>query len=149
MENAIRPPRAHFHLLFCLKSNLGLSWKHLGGILARLDKIFGPSWAPKTPPRCPKINQNRLQEPPQKRLEGVLEASGRSLVTKKRPGAAQNPPDLDFGASGLGFWMVFLRILARFQVDLIHMFYHCSKFFLVRCCMKLSFELQHFESSFS
>ena len=79
----------------------------LGGILRRLGKIFGPSWAPKTPPRCAKISQNRPQEPPQRRLEGVPEASGRSLVTKKHPSAAQNPPDLDFGASGPGFWKVF------------------------------------------
>ena len=57
MENAIRPPRAHFHLLFRLKSNLGLSWRHLGGILGHLGKIFGPSWAPKTPPRCAKMTQ--------------------------------------------------------------------------------------------
>ena len=52
MENAIRPARAHFHLLFCLKSDLGLSWRHLRSILGRLGKSFGPSWAPKTPPRC-------------------------------------------------------------------------------------------------
>ena len=149
MENAIRPPRAHFHLLFCWKSNLGLSWRHLGGILGRPGKIFGPSWDPKTPPRCPKINQNRPQEPPQRRLEGVLEACGRSLVTKKRPRAAQNPPDLDFGASRPGFWRFFWRILARFLVDLIHMFYHCSKFLQHRVCMKLNSELYHFESSFS
>ena len=100
-----------------------------------------PRDAPKTPPRCPKISQNRPQEPPQRRLEGVLEASGRSLVTKKRPRAAQNHRDLDFGASGPGFWKFFSRMLARFLVDLIHMFYHCSKFLEVRFCMKLSFEL--------
>ena len=80
--------------------------------MGRLGKIFGPSWAPKTPPRCPKINQNRPQEPPQRRLEGVLEATGRSLVTKKRPKAAQNPPDLDFWVSGYGVWKVFSRFLA-------------------------------------
>ena len=112
MENIIRPPRSHFHLLFYWKSNLGLSWKHLGGILGRLGKFFGPSWAPKTPPRCAKLNQNRPQEPPQRRLQGVPEGSGRSLVTK---GSAQElprtlqtsilvPADLDFGGVFDGFW---------------------------------------------
>ena len=110
-------------------------------MLGRLGNIFVASWDPKTSPRCAGISQNRPQEPPQRRLEGVPEASGRSLVTKKRPKAAQNPPDLDFGVSGYGVWRVFSRILARFLVDLIHMFYHCSKFLEVRFCMKLSFEL--------
>ena len=79
----------------------------LGGILEAswvvLAKFFGPSWAPKTPPRCAKISLNRPQERPQRRLEGLPEASGRFIVTKKHPRAPQNPPDLDFGASGFGF----------------------------------------------
>ena len=132
MENVIRPPRSHFHILSCWKSNLGLSWKHLGGILGRLGKIFGPSLDPKTPPRCPKINKNRPQEPPQRRLEGVLEASGKSLVTRSAQKLPRNlqtlilvPPELDFGS-------LFLRILVRLLGDLIHMFYHFSKFLEVR-----------------
>ena len=109
MENAIRARRAHFFLVFWCKSDLGLSWRHLSCILGRLGQIFGPSWAPKTPPRCARSSQNRPQEPPQRRLERVPEASGRSLVTKKDPRAAQNPPDLDFGASRPGFLEVFFR----------------------------------------
>ena len=104
-------------------------WRHLRGILGRLGKIIGPSWAPKTPPRCAKISLNRPQEPPQRRLEGVPEASGRSIVTKNHPRAAQNPPDLDFGASRFGFWKCFSSIFARFLVDFM-------------------FEFEHFESSF-
>ena len=73
----------------------------LGGILEASWAVLA-NWAPKTPPRCARISQNRTQEPPQRRLEGVPEASGRSLVTKKHPRAAQNTPDLDFGASGPG-----------------------------------------------
>ena len=99
----------------------------LGGILeaswAVLAKIFGPSWAPTTPPRCARISLNRHQEPPQRR---VPEASGRSRVTKKHPRAAQNPPDLDFVPPDL--WRFFFRILARFVVDLIQMFYHFQSF---------------------
>ena len=85
--------------------------------------------------------QDRSRELPHRRLEGVPEASGRSLVIKNLPRAAQNPPDLDFGT--LRTWILDFcsTILARFLVDLIHMFYHCSKFLEVRFCMKLSFEL--------
>ena len=103
---------------------LEASWRHL----VASWQIFWPFWAPKTPPRCAKINQNRPQEPLQRRLEGVSEAPGRFLVAKKHPRAAQNPSDIDFGASGSRFWKFFLRILARFLMDLIHMFYHFSKF---------------------
>ena len=103
----------------------------LGGILGRLGKIVWPSWSPKTPQRCAKISQNRPQEPPQRRLEGVPEASGRSLVTKS-PRAAQNPPELDFDACGPGCWKSFSWILARFLVDVIHMLYHFSKFLEAR-----------------
>ena len=110
-------------------------------MLGRLGNNFGRSWALKTPPRCAKMIQNRPQEPPQRRLEGVPEASGRSLVTKKHPRAAQNPRDLDFGASGPGFWRFFSWILASILVDLIYMFYHFSKFLEARFEMKSSFEL--------
>ena len=96
-----------------------MSWRHLRGILGRLGKIFGLSWAPKTLPRCAEIGLNRPQEHPQRRLEDLPEASGRSIVTTKHPRAPQNPPDLDFGASGFGFWRSFSWIFARFLVDLI------------------------------
>ena len=109
MENAIRPPRAHFHLLFCLKSNLGLSWRHLGGILGRLGKIVGPSWDPKTPPRCPKINQNRPQEPPQRLLEGVPEASEVSC-NQETPKSCPEP-------SRPRFWCLRTWILEVFFMD--------------------------------
>ena len=114
MENSNRARRVNFFLFFWWESDLGLSWKHLRSILGRLGKFFRLSWALKTRPRCAKMTQNRPQEPPQRRLEGVPEASGRFIVTKKHPRAAQNPPDLDFGASGFGFWKCFSWIFARF-----------------------------------
>ena len=99
-------------------------------ILGCLGSILEASWAvlAKFSPRCERIIQNQPQEPPQRRLEGVPEASGRSLVTKKHPRAAQNPPDLDFGTSGPKFWRFFSGILARLLVDLIHIFCNFSKF---------------------
>ena len=106
---------AENQILGCLGGILEASWAVLAKFLGRL----GP---PKTPPRCAKISRNRPQEPPQRRLEGVPEASGRFIVTKKHPRAAQNPPDLDFGASGFGFWTCFSWIFARFLVHLIFEF---------------------------
>ena len=91
------------------------------GRLGKKKKI-GPSWAPKTPPTCAKISLNRPQDPPQRRLEGVPEASGRSLVTKKHPRAAQNPPDLDFGASGPRFWRDFGKIFGGFNLHIPQFF---------------------------
>ena len=102
-------------ILSCLGYILEASW-------AVLAKIFGPSSAPKTLPRSAKISQNRPQELPQRRLEDVPEASWRSLVTKKQPRAAQNPPDLDFGASRFGFGKCFSLIFGRILVDLIFEF---------------------------
>ena len=62
-----------FTYFFCLKSNLGLSWRHLRSILGRLGKSFGPSWAPKMPPRCATWAPRRPQD-----------------ATKTYPRAAQN-----------------------------------------------------------
>ena len=100
---------AENRILGCLGGMIEASWAVLAKFLGRL----GPQ---RRTPRCVRINQNRPQEPPRKRLEGVPEASGRSVATKKHPRAAQNPPDrsvvtkkhpraaqnpsdLDFGAS--------------------------------------------------
>ena len=92
MENAIRARRAHFSLLFCWKSNLGLSWKHLRSILGSLGKIFGSFWVPKTPPRCAKIRRNRPQEPPQRRLEIVRCAKTAPRCLKMPPRRPKTPP---------------------------------------------------------
>ena len=91
---------AENRILGCLGAILEASW-------AVLAKILGSLGPPKTRPRCAKISQNRPQEPPQRRLEGVPEASGRSLVTKKQPRPAQNHPDLDVGASKPEFSRIF------------------------------------------
>ena len=68
----------------------------LGGILeaswAALAKIFGPSWIPKTPPRCAKISQNRSQEPPQRHLEGVRCAKTAPRCLKIPPRWPKRPP---------------------------------------------------------
>ena len=60
--------------------------------MGRLGKIVGPSWAPKTPPRCAKISVNRPQEPPQRRLEGVRCAKTAPRCLKMPPRPPKRPP---------------------------------------------------------
>ena len=60
--------------------------------MGRLGKIFGPPWIPKTPPRCAKISQNRSQEPPQRRLEGVRCAKAPPRCLKMPPRWPKKPP---------------------------------------------------------
>ena len=60
--------------------------------MGRLGKIFGPSWIPKTPPRCAKISQNRSQEPPQRHLEGVRCAKTAPRCLKIPPRWPKRPP---------------------------------------------------------
>ena len=53
----------------------------------------GPQGSPKTLQNTPKTRQNRPEsapEPPQRRLEGVLEASGKPSVAQNQPRAAPN-----------------------------------------------------------
>ena len=68
------------------------SWKHLGDILGRHGKILGPSWVPMTPPGCAKISQNRAQEPPQSRLEGVRCVKTAPRCLKMPPRPPKRPP---------------------------------------------------------
>ena len=60
--------------------------------MGRLGKIFGPSWVPKTPPRCARISVNRPQEPPQRRLEGVRCAKTAPRCLKTPPRPPKRPP---------------------------------------------------------
>ena len=103
MKIAIRAPRAHFFRLFGWKSDLGLSWRHLRGILGRLGKSFGPSWAPKTPPRC----ATWAPRPPRT-------SKTSKMTPKSRFGT---PRGLVFGAYmgafGIGFWPIFYWFLVR------------------------------------
>ena len=125
MKNATRARRAHFSLLFCWKSDLGLSWRHLRGILDRLGKFFWPSWAPKTLPRCatwaprrpqdatktyPRAAQNTSQDP-----LGSSRPPRTSKTSKMSPKSRWGPPrGLVFGAYMGAFGTILASILEHF-----------------------------------
>ena len=128
MENAIRARRAHFSLLFCWKSDLGLSWRHLRSILGRLGKSFGPSWAPKTPPRCATWAPRRPQDATKTYPRAAQNTSQDALGSPRPPRTSKTlkmtpksrwgtPRGLVFGAYmgafGVGFWRIFYWFLVR------------------------------------
>ena len=99
MQNAIRAQRAHFFLLFRWKSDLGLSWKHLRGILGRLGRIFGvvlapktPSLGPKTPPRWAQDGPRRLQDGARRIQDGPRWLKTAQDVPKRLPRWPKTPP---------------------------------------------------------
>ena len=81
-----------FPYFFCGKSNLGLSWRHLRGILGHLGKKIWPPWASKTSPRWLRISQNRPEELPQRRLDGVRCAKTAPRCLKMPPGRPKRAP---------------------------------------------------------
>ena len=85
MENAIRARRAHFFLLFWWKSDLGLSWKHLRGIMGRLGPKT-PILGPKTPPRW-------AQDPQENKTKIVVIRVPCSRAVQERPRALQGAPE--------------------------------------------------------
>ena len=125
MENAIRARRAHFSPLFCWKSDLGLSWRHLRGILGRLGKIFGPSWAPKTPPRCATWAPRRPQDATKTYPRAAQNTSQDALGSPRPPRTSKTskmtpknrwgtPRGLVFGAYMGAFGTILARILEHF-----------------------------------
>ena len=118
--------RAHFSLLFCWKSDLGLSWRHLRGILDRLGKFFGPSWAPKTLPRCvtwaarrpqdatktypraaQKISEDALGNPRPPRTSKTSKMSPKSRWGTPRGLFFLQPTWIHLGSFWWGFWKTF------------------------------------------
>ena len=125
MENAIRAPRAHFFRFFCWKSDLGLSWRHLTGILGRLVKSFGPSWAPKTPPRCATWAPRRPQDATKTYPRAAQNTSQDALGSPRPPRTSKTskmtpksrwgtPRGLVFGAYFCAFGTILARILEHF-----------------------------------
>ena len=92
MEKAIRNRRAHFSLLFCSKSDLRLSWRHLRSILGRLGKILKPSWASTWVQLGPQDGSGAAQEPPERSIQITHEASWSQEPPKSRPEPSKNPP---------------------------------------------------------
>ena len=93
MQNAIWARRAHFFLLFWSKSDLGLSWRHLRGIMGRLGKIFGVVLAPKTPSLGPKTPPRWAQDPQENKTKIVVIRVPCSRAAQERPRALQGAPE--------------------------------------------------------
>ena len=154
MENAIRAPRAHFFLLFGWKSDLGLSWRHLRGILGRLGKSFGPSWAPKTPPRCAtwaprqpqdatktypraaqNISQDALGSPRPPRTSKTSKMTPKSRWGTPRGLVFFEPTWVHLGPFWRGFWTTFApRVCTIFTSMLYHL---CSLFSIFWRCFSM------------
>ena len=92
MENAIRNRRSHYSLLFCYKSDLRLSWRHLRSILGRLGKNFGPSWASTWVQLGPQDSSGAAQERPERSLQITHEASWSQEPPKSCPELSKTPP---------------------------------------------------------
>ena len=133
MENAIRNRRVHFSLLFCLKSDLGLSGRHLRGILGRLGKIFEPSWASTWVQLGPQDGSGAAQERPERSLQITHWASWSQEPPKSRPERSKTPP-------GRCPDTLQASILEHLGKDFIDKFDHFSKVLEARFCMQLSFE---------
>ena len=134
MENAIRARRAHFSLLFCWKSDLGLSWRHLRGILGRLGKSFGPSWALKTPPRCATWPPRRPQDATKTYPRAAQNTSQDALGSPRPPRTSKTskmtpknrwgtPRGLVFGAYMGAFGTILARILEHFCTSSLYHLY--------------------------
>ena len=110
MENAIRARRAHFFLLFLWKSDLGLSWRHLRGIMGRLGKIFGLVLAPKTPSLGPKTPPRWAQDPQENKTKIVVIRVPCSRAAQE---PFKAPPNRWGTPPGVGFWYIFYWFLVR------------------------------------
>ena len=92
MENAIRARRVNFVPFFLWKSDLGLSWRHLRGIMGRLGKIFGLVLAPRTPSLGPKTPPRWAQDPQENKTKIVVIRVPCSRAAQERPRALQGAP---------------------------------------------------------
>ena len=131
MENAIRARRAHFSLLFCWKSDLGLSWRHLGPSWQNFWAVLGTQDASKMRYLGPKTAARRDQDLPK---------SGPKHLPRRtwQPKTAMNFKKLENDRqksmgypSGLGIdWQVFWNTLVpRVCTIFTSMLYHlCSLF---------------------
>ena len=111
MQNAIRARRAHFFLVFWWKSDLGLSWRHLRGIMGRLGKIFWVVLAPKTPSLGPKTPPRWAQDPQENKTKIVVIRVPCSRAAQERPRALQGAPGPMEYPSWCRFWDDFSLIL--------------------------------------
>ena len=117
MENAIRARRAHFFLLFWWKSDLGLSWRHLRGIMGRLGRIFWVVLAPKTPSLGPKTPPRWAQDPQENKTKIVVIRVPCSRAAQERPRALQGAPE-PMGYPSWGRFLDHFFIDFRFALDL-------------------------------
>ena len=83
--------KGSFFRLFCWKSDLGLSWRHLRGILGRLGKNFEPSWPSTWIHLGPQDGSGAAQEPPERSLQITQEASWSQEPPKSRPEPSKTP----------------------------------------------------------
>ena len=137
MENAIRPQRAYFHQLFCWKSNLGLSSRHLGGILGRLGKIFGPSWAPKTLPRCATWAPRRHQDATKTYPRAAQNASQDTLGSPRPPRTSKTSKITPKSRWGTPRGLVFGAYMGAFGTILARILEHFLRLILDRCWRQL------------
>ena len=133
MENAIRARRAHFSLPFCCKSDLGLSWRHLRGILGRLGKSFGPSWAPKTPPRCATWAPRRPQDATKTYPRAAQNISQGTLGSPRPPRTSKTSKMTPKSRLGTPRGLVFGAYMGAFETILARILKHFLHFILDRC----------------
>ena len=121
MENAIRARRAHFSLLFCWKSDLALSWRHLGPSWQNFWAVLGTQDASKM--RClgPKTAQDATKTYPRAAQNTSQDALGSprpprtSKTSKMTPKSRWGTPrGLVFGAYMGAFRTILARILEHF-----------------------------------
>ena len=123
MENAIRARRAHFFLLFWWKSDLGLSWRHLRGIMGRLGRIFWVVLAPKTPSLGPKTPPRWAQDPQENKTKIVVIRVPCSRAAQERPRALQGAPE-PMGYPSWGRFLVhFLLIFGSLWTSISSVFW--------------------------
>ena len=123
MQNAIRARRAHFFLVFCWKSDLGLSWRHLRGIMGRLGKFFWVVLAPKTPNLGPKTLPRWAQDPQENKTKIVVITVPCSRAARERPRALQGAPE-PMGYPSWGRFLVhFLLIFGSLWTSMSSVFW--------------------------
>ena len=134
MENTIRTQRIHFSILFGWKSDLGLSWRHLRGILGRLGKSFGPSWAPKTPPRCATWAPRRPQDATKTYPRAAQNTSQDALGSPRPPRTSKTSKMTPKSRWGTPRGLVFGAYMGTFGTILVRILEDFLYFILDRCC---------------
>ena len=94
---------AENRILGCLGGILEVSWAVLAKFLGRLGPQLGSNLDPKMALKLPKSRPRGAYKSPERPLGAKNRPKAAQNLPKPPQGAAQNPPDLDFGASGPGF----------------------------------------------